>query len=150
MKKMVGIIAIGGAKKMEILLAISQMIHMYVLIPRYVMACDVEIPDQMMEKGLYVVDYETAKMDSSKWTRNGICNIHTYGDFDIGRLCYNDDEECVGFLLTGTAVSFETVYFTTKGTAPLGRKQEDWEDDHIDQKEAADESNEVQESGDED
>jgi hypothetical protein len=79
----------------------------YVLIPRYVMGYDVEIPDhyteeekdEMMEKGLYVVDYETAKMDSSKWTRNGICNIHTYGDFDIGRLCYNDDEECVGFYL---------------------------------------------------
>lgn len=96
MKKMVGIIAIGGATKMEKLLAISQMIHMYVLIPRYVMACDVEIPDQMMEKGLNVVDYETAKMDSSKWIRNGICNMKTYGDFDIGSLCYNDDEECVG------------------------------------------------------
>jgi hypothetical protein len=107
----------------------------YVLIPRYSMGFDVNIPDRisakqrdaMLKKGLHVVDYATAKKKSSNWPKNGICNMHTYGDFDIGRLCYNDDEECVAFLLTGTAVQFQTVHFTTKGTAPLGRDQKDWD-----------------------
>ena len=110
--------------------------YVLILIPnRYSMGAYVNIPDHisekqrdtMFERGLHVVDYATAKKKSSEWSENGICNMQTCGDFDVGRLCYNDDKECVAFLLTGTAVQFHTVHFTTEGTAPLGKHQEDWD-----------------------
>lgn len=105
----------------------------YVLIPRYAMGYNMpsdttltgKEEQKILKEGIFVVDYATAKKDRSSWKKNGICNIHGYGDYDVGRLQYNDEGLCEAFLLTGTAAQFQTAYFTIDGTAPLGKPHED-------------------------
>ena len=54
------------------------------------------------------------------------CNFQTCGDFDIGRMVYDEEDGlCKAFLLTGRGVEFEDVYMEG-GTAPLGQKK--WPD----------------------
>lgn len=108
----------------------------YILIARYAMGYNVppnlteEQEEAIRDEGLFVVDWEDAKKeDMTVWKERGVCNIHTYGDFDIGRLKYNDEDLCEAFLLTGSAAPFQHIHFTVDGTAPLGIDYEDSEEE---------------------
>ena len=107
----------------------------YVLLPRYSMGYNMplgmteEEEEAIREKGLFVVDYDVAQRDESSWSENGICNMFSYGDFDVGRLAYDENGECNAFLITGTAAPFQTIHFTTEGTTPLGREYEEWDNE---------------------
>lgn len=101
----------------------------YLSIPRYALGTVYEFEEQeandLLEEGLFVADYAHAQSirDPEKWT-NTFRGIHTCGDFNIGRLAYDDDGLCHAFLLVGNAVQFQQTYFT-QGTAPLG--QYEWQ-----------------------
>ncbi|KAL7540321.1 hypothetical protein ACHAWF_006650 [Thalassiosira exigua] len=104
----------------------------YILVARYAMGYNMpegcsgeEEEDKIRDDGLFVMDRSEAKKGRLEWS-NCIRKMHTYGDFDIGRLKYNSEGSCEAFLFTGTAAPFQTIHFSTDGTAPLGEELEDW------------------------
>ena len=103
----------------------------YVLLARYSMGYNMplgiteEEEDAICEKGLFVVDYAVAQGDESSWSENGICNMCHI----VGRLAYDENEECKAFLIAGDEAPFQYIHFTTEGTTPLGREYEDWDNE---------------------
>ena len=103
-----------------------------VLLGRYLMGTTYDVSDnetdKLLNEGIFVADSTDVKTkkDPKRWT-NAIRRIHTEGDFDIGRLAYDDQGQCKAFLICGRCTDFRTVYFSEDGSAPLGQKE--WQDE---------------------